>query len=280
VRARPTPSTSRSVPITDLPQRSVTRHKPHAATNPAPRRQESLHLTPQLSLGLELRTRSTTPNPTYGPALRQLLRPQALQWTIEQEYRRQGRMARLRASATGPIPTVQNTQYVFQPRAGAGNVRGQHQQGQEPADQPRWRTQTNGDDGHCTKPGSGADQCGPGVPAWQGVATSNWSYANGVQSRPIGQQWKSTRARPAHIAINAQRFQHRHLRTTSCAKKASDLQWQLALFGYNSLRRRLVPPVTRSFLPGSAINFSSVNEPPDRLVNKTLNDRSMTNSFG
>jgi peptide/nickel transport system substrate-binding protein len=260
-----------SVPITDLPQRSVTSNNPLPATNPLPGGKYTL--TPNYLWAWSYAPINYA-NPTYGPALRQLYVRQALQLTIDQNTDDKVAWRGYAVPTTGPIPTVPNTQYVSNLEQGAGPYAFNINKAKSLLTSHGW-TQTNGVM-TCTKPGSGADQCGPGVPAGQALHLK-LEYANGVKSiDQIVQQWKSDASQAGiDIAINAQPFNTVISDTTSCAQKASTCNWQLALFGY--ITYGAVPTGDQLFLPGSAINFSSVNDPAlTDLVNKTLHDSSMT----
>jgi len=175
---------------------------------------------------------------------------------------------------TGPIPTAPNNQYVSNLEQGAGPYSFDINRAKSLLTSHGW-TQTNGVM-TCTRPGSGANQCGVGVPAGQALHLT-LEYANGVKSvDQIVQQWKSDASQAGiDIAINAQPFNTVISDTTSCGQKPSTCNWQLALFGYQTYFA--VPSGDGLFLPGSAVNYGGINDPTlTNLVNKTLHDSSIT----
>jgi peptide/nickel transport system substrate-binding protein len=260
-----------SIPITDLPQRSVTSNNLLPATNPLPGGKYTL--APNYIWGWSYAPINYA-NPTYGPALRQLYVRQALQLTIDQKTDDQVAWRGYSVPTTGPIPTAPNNQYVSNLEQGAGPYSFDVNRAKGLLTSHGW-TQQNGVM-TCTKPGSGADQCGAGVPAGQALHLT-LEYANGVKSiDQIVQQWKSDASQAGiDIAINAQPFNTVISDTTSCGQKTSTCGWELGLFGYQTYFA--VPTGDQLFLPGSAVNYASVNDPTlTDLVNKTLHDSSMT----
>ncbi|HEX4701064.1 MAG TPA: ABC transporter substrate-binding protein [Pseudonocardiaceae bacterium] len=259
------------IPITDLPQRSVNSPSPVPATDPIPGGKYTL--VPNYIWGWSYAPINYA-NPTYGAALKQLYLRQALQLTIDQKTDDQVAWRGYAVPTTGPIPTAPGNQYV-------SNV--EHGDGPYPFDVNKAKSLLTGHGWTerngvmtCTKPGSGPDQCGAGVPGGQALHL-NLEVANGVKSvDQIVQQWKSDASQAGiDITLNSQPFNTVISDTTSCGSKQSTCGWQLALFGYETYGA--VPSGDPFFLPGSAINYGSVNDAKlTQLTLKTLHDSSMT----
>ncbi|HEX4724726.1 MAG TPA: ABC transporter substrate-binding protein [Pseudonocardiaceae bacterium] len=259
------------IPITDMPQRSVTNSNPLPATNPIPG--GNYTMAPNYVWGWSYAPINYA-NPTYGAALRQLYIRQALQMSIDQKTDDQVAWRGYSVPTTGPIPTAPPNQYVSDAEQGNGPYPFDVDRAKSLLTSHGW-TMRNGVM-TCANAGSGANQCGAGVPAGQSLHLT-LEYANGIKSvDQIVQQFKSDASGAGiDIAINAQPFNTVISDTTSCAAKPTTCNWELALFGYETYGA--VPTGDGLFLPGSAINYSSVNDPKlTELVGKTLHDSSMT----
>ena len=259
------------IPITDLPQRSVTSSSPLPDHNPMP--STNYTYAPNYVWGWSYAPINYA-NPTYGPALKQLYFRQALQLTIDQKTDDQVAWRGYAVPMTGPIPTAPPNQFASQAEQGDGPYAFNIGRAKNLLTSHGW-TMQNGTM-TCTSAGSAPNQCGDGVPAGQALHLT-LEYANGVKSvDQIVQQWKSDASQAGiDITINAQPFNTVISDTTSCGQKASTCGWQMALFGYETYGA--VPTGDPFFLPGSAINYGSVNDPHlTDLTNKTLHDGSMT----
>jgi peptide/nickel transport system substrate-binding protein len=256
-----------SVPIVDLPQRSVTSNSALPATSPIP-----YTLAPNYVWGWSYALINYG-NPTFGPAFRQLYVRQALQMTIDQKTDDQVAWRGYSVPMTGPIPTAPTNQYVSTAEQGNGPYPFDVNKARNLLTSHGW-TMRNGVM-TCTSAGTAANQCGAGVPAGQALHLT-MEYANGIKSvdQEI-QQFKSDASQAGiDIAINAQPFNTVISDTTSCGQKASTCNWQLGQFGYQTYGG--VPTGDGLFLPGSAANYSGVNDPKlTDLTNKTLHDSSI-----
>ncbi len=259
------------IPITDMPQRQITSNSPLPATSPIPGGVYTM--APNYVWGWSYALVNYN-NPTFGPALRQLYVRQALQMTIDQNTDDQVAWRGYSVPTTGPIPTAPDSQFVSNAERGNGPYPFDVNKAKSALTSHGW-TMRNGVM-TCTSPGSAPNQCGPGVPSGQALHL-NLEYANGIKSvDQIVQQWKSDASQAGiDITINAQPFNTVISDTTSCVQKSSTCAWQLGLFGYETYFA--VPTGDGLFLPGSAINYSGVNDPKlTGLVTKTLHDSSMT----
>jgi peptide/nickel transport system substrate-binding protein len=213
-------------------------------------------------------------NPDLGAALKQLYVRQALQLTIDQKTDDQVAWRGYAVPMTGPIPTSPPNQFTSKAEQGDGPYRFDVNRAKSLLTSHGWTVQNGVMT--CANAGTGANQCGAGVPAGRALRLT-LEYATGIKSvDQIVQQWKSDASQAGiDITIDGKPFNTVISDTTSCGQKPSTCGWQMALFGYETYAA--VPTGDAFFLPGSAINYGSVDDPKlTALTQQTLHDSSMT----
>jgi peptide/nickel transport system substrate-binding protein len=218
-------------------------------------------------------------NPTIGTSLKQLYVRQALQETVDQVTDSAVAWRGYAVPTSGPVPTAPNTPFV------SANQHANGGQGLYPFNLGKakstltshgWTEQSGVMT--CTDPGTAAKQCGAGVAAGTKLNLTV-EYNSGVTSATEQvQQWKSDASTIGiGLTLNGQPFNTVVGATTSCPQTPSACGWQVGYFGYYTYGA--VPAGNLFFLPDSAANYSSYNDPKmNQLVNATLHDSS-TSTF-
>jgi peptide/nickel transport system substrate-binding protein len=216
-------------------------------------------------------------NPTLGVALKQLYVRRALQETVDQAADSAVAWRGYAVPTSGPVPTAPSGAYV----AASQKVNGD--QGPYPFNVTEAKNSLTShgwaeQDGvmTCVDAGVAADQCGVGVAAGTKL-NATVEYSSGPTSVSEQMlQWKSD-ASQAGIVLNldSQPFNTVAGDTTTCKQTASTCGWQIAYLGY--LSYGAVPAGNLFFLPDSAANYGSFNDPAmSQLVDATLHDDSLT----
>jgi peptide/nickel transport system substrate-binding protein len=257
------------MPSQDLPERQVSSSNPLPPSNPLG---SKYVFTPAYVWGWSYLPINYG-NPTFGPAFKQLYVRQALQETLDQKTQGQVAFRGYATPTTGPVPTVPATQYVGSVQKGDGPYPFNVNKAKSLLTSHGWTIQ-NGT-AVCTSPGTASNQCGAGVPAGQKL-NPTLEYASGSNAvNQIVDQWKSDASKAGiDITLNQKPFNTVISDTTACPTDKSTCNWQMTLFGYETYSSGY-PTGDAFFLPGSAINYSGVDDSQlTSLVNATLHSSS------
>lgn len=200
-------------------------------------------------------------NPQVGPMLRQLYIRQAMQSLINEKQYESAILHNNGAADNGPVPTYPKTPYLTPTQM----------KGAYPYDVGRassllkshgWSVQPNGVS-TCVKPGSGADQCGPGISAGQKLSFS-LSYASGISEVSQEMQaWKSDLSRVG-IQLNLSQAPLNDLFAglTPCKPTQSACSWQMAYWGNGwEFAPDYYPSGEVAFSTGAIGNWGSYSDP-------------------
>ena len=251
----------------DLPQRVG--NSPQPATNPlAP----NYNLVPGYGWGWAAAALNYD-NGQLGGVFQQLYVRQALQQVLDQNTIDRVVYRGFAVPTVGPVNTAPDNQYIAPIERGAGPYPFDPNPAKQRLTSHGW-TEQNGVM-TCTKPGTGADQCGQGVAAGTRLSITAL-YSNGTSAtQQIMQQWKTDAAK-AGIVLNIKPEQFDQLQndTSSCHTPGGPgCDWQIAYIGYNQYYA--VPTAEQLLLPGAPENIMNVNDPKlSSLIDATLHSGS------
>jgi peptide/nickel transport system substrate-binding protein len=261
------------VPSEDLPARTGAESSAVPATNPLG---SAYQLAPLYVWGWHYAVTNMA-NPTVGPLFKQLYIRQALQMTIDQDTEDKVAWRGYAVPTVGPVPVVPKTKWAAPDQQGEGPYPFDVGRAKGLLTAHGWTE--NGGVMTCTKPGSGTDQCGAGITAGKRLELTMEYATTYAATGQTMQQWKSD-AEGAGMVIDLkpEQFNTVIADATSCPEKASTCDWQMALWGsevYNT-----DPSGDGLFVPGSAANYQSYNDPRmTELVNKTLTSSDMADFY-
>jgi peptide/nickel transport system substrate-binding protein len=211
-------------------------------------------------------------NPTLGATYKQLYVRQALQETIDQVTDSAVADRGYAVPGTGPVPNQPATQYL------ADVQKSNNGQGPYPFNVSKakslltdhgWTEQ----DGvmTCTRPGSGADQCGDGVNAGTRLSMS-MEYSGSTATSEVMQQWKADASKAGiEINLDPQPISTALTDLTTCPAIATACKWQMGFLGGGTFNS--VPTGDQFFIPGSSENINGINDPQlTTLVQNSLTD--------
>ncbi len=200
-------------------------------------------------------------NPQVGPMLRQLYVRQALQSLINQKQYVSAILHGYGAVDNGPVPSYPKTPYLTQTL----------ENGAYPYDVNRasqlltshgWAVHPNGAT-TCTKPGTGADECGAGIPAGQKLSFS-LTYGSGIlEISQEMQAWKSDLSRVG-IQLNLAQAPLNEVfaALTPCKPSQSACSWQMGYWGNGwEFAPDYYPSGEVAFSTGAIGNWGSYSDP-------------------
>lgn len=214
-------------------------------------------------------------NEQAGPVFRQEYARQALQSVVDQKSVVRAAMHGYGSPTTGPVPTSPPNPYA--------NARTQPDQFPYDLDRARqlldshgWTTPPDGV-GRCVRPGTGPDQCGPGVRPGQPLEFS-MLYASGNQRTSLFvQQFQSSASRiGVRIDLKGAPFNTVESTASACQTGKPDCDWQIADWGGGwSFSPDYYPTGEQIFSTGAGSNQGSFSDPKlDALVDRTQRDDS------
>ena len=253
------------IPPQDLPQKQAGAALP--ATNPAG---AGYYLSPYYSWSFNYFVPNFN-NPDLGPAFRQLYVRQALALTLDQPLGVEKAQRGYGYPNFGPVPVrpaskwlspaaKQGTPYPFDPAKAKALLTGHGW-----TDQAGVMT--------CTRPGSAANQCGPGVQ--QGTQLSiKYDYASGTQSLDQEMQQYKSDAAKAGIELNLKQAPFNSVigEAVPCKPSQAACGWQIANWGGGWLYAPdYLPTGEALFATGAGSNSGNYSDPTmDRLIKATL----------
>jgi peptide/nickel transport system substrate-binding protein len=197
-------------------------------------------------------------NPTAGKLIKQLYIRQALQQLIDQPTYIKSALHDNGSALFGPIPTdpanpyitpaLQQNPYPFNPGK-AKSLLTSHD----------WTQQGSGA-ATCTKPGSGANQCGPGI-----AQGAKLSFKLGIVA---GQEWlsqamqslQSTASQAGiQLQLSTKPFNTLIAASTPC-KPSGPCSWEMSAWGGWAYGVNPVPTGDQTFLTGAGGNFGSYSD--------------------
>ncbi|HZZ49995.1 MAG TPA: ABC transporter substrate-binding protein [Pseudonocardia sp.] len=209
-------------------------------------------------------------HPTLGPIFRQLYIRQALQLLVDQKSLVKAAAHGYGSITTGPVPTdppnpyaTERTQpelYPYSPERARALLAGHG-----------WSTPPDGV-ATCLRPGSGPDQCGPGIPGGARLEFE-FLYGSGTQTMSLQTQQLQSSASKVGIKVDLRGAPFNTVFSTLilCRSGAPDCNWEAGAWGLGwTFAPAFYPSGEQIFATGAASNHSNFSDPElDRLIADT-----------
>jgi peptide/nickel transport system substrate-binding protein len=212
-------------------------------------------------------------NPTVGPIIKQLYFRQALQYSVDTPAIAKNVYKGYGYPTTTGVPSLPKSP-VLDPSLGADHnpFPFSVSKAKSLLTSHGWNTST--DPATCTKPGSGAGECGAGVKAGQKLELS-LKYPSGSATQTVIFQDLASKAGQAGIKLDlsAQAGETITASDTACTpSKSTPCNWQLGSWGAGWIfAPDYYPSGEDLFLTGSVANYGSYSDPRnDALIRDTL----------
>jgi peptide/nickel transport system substrate-binding protein len=214
-------------------------------------------------------------NPTTGPIFKQLYFRQAFQDLVDQEGVINGPLHGYGKAGIGPVADYPVTNYLSPTLAKNGDPWTLNIPAARKAlTSHGWRQQAAGQPMTCVNPGSGQNQCGPGVTAGA-VLSFNFIYASGQDFMESAARELESNASLAGIQINL--FPESFDDVVGTAFSTKDTSWDLAEWGSWTYDPDYLPTGETLFATGAPNNAGGYSDSiNDRLTTATVQARTPT----
>jgi peptide/nickel transport system substrate-binding protein len=214
-------------------------------------------------------------NPTVGPVFSQQYVRQALASLVDQPAIIRAALHGYGVTTNGPVPTTPDNPYATNATE-PNPFTYDPVRAQKLLSEHGWSTPPDGV-GRCERPGSGPDQCGPGVPAGAGLEFQ-MLYRSGTPRVQLSMQQLQSSATKVGVKIDLQGAPFDTVIGTAipCDAGKPDCNWQLAAWGSGwTFAPDYYPTGEQIFGTGAGSNQGSFSDPKlDQLIAATQHDDS------